>query len=219
MDLFQKKELLKPIKMKKIYILTTTFVFSLIAFGQDKINFEYQVGYFFDQQIDGSVNEWSGDMVSPSGYDDNEMASRLSVNYFMCDKINLDFIYTNGSSNGRNNIEQYVTDFTELGVIVNYEVYSKSNFDIFANVGVSRMDFYSERTLVSGSEIPHSIVEDNSDVLSYGAKVKYTPNSKMYFTFSYSMFSVKNDGFDGWDDGKESDELIYRGVGIGFNIK
>lgn len=205
--------------MKRILLFIATVIFSIVAFAQENINVELQTGYFLDQHIDGAINDWSPDMSSPAGYDDNEMSTRLSVNYTMSDKINLDFIYGNGSSNGHNDIERYVTNFTELGVAANYNVYTKSNFDVFLNVGLSMIDFSSERTLVSGSEVPHSSMKDNSDVTSIGTKIKYTPTSNFYIIFSYSLYSVKHDGFDGWDDGEGSDELIYRGIGFGFNIK
>ena len=35
----------------------------------------------------------------------------------------------------------------------------------------------------------------------------------------YSVYNIDNDGFDGWDNGSNSGELVYTGIGIGFNLK
>lgn len=205
--------------MKKIVLIFAAVGLSFTVAAQDKINLEFQMGYFMDQDNDDGLNAFSPDMSSNPDVQDNELSSRFTVNYNMSDKLSFDLIYGNGNSRGNNDVEMYVTEFTEVGLSANYLVYSQSKIDVFLNAGMSKIDFNSERTLMSGSEIPHSVIEDESDVRSYGAKIRYTKSDKMYMTLSYSVYNIDNDGFDGWDNGSDSDELVYTGIGIGFNLK
>ena len=57
------------------------------------------------------------DMSSDPDVQDNELSSRFTVNYNMSDKLSFDLIYGNGNSRGNNDVEMYVTEFTEVGYI------------------------------------------------------------------------------------------------------
>ena len=186
--------------------------------AQNKLNAEYQIGYFVDQFDDDGLNIFSPDLNSTGGYGDKEMSSRILLNYRLSDKVNFDFIYGDGFAEGQNDVESYNTNFTEMGVIANVEVYTRDKYTLYVNAGYSTIDFNAERYLVSGSEVPHSVVSDNAEVTTYGAKLKYSTEGCMYLTLSFNVYDIDNDGFDGWDNGTESELLLFRGFGIGCSI-
>ena len=203
--------------MKRLLFIAVV-VFSTELIAQNKLNAEYQIGYFIDQFDDDGLNIFSPDLSTTGGYGDKEMSSRILLNYRFSDKVNFDFIYGDGFSEGRNNIETYNTSFTEMGVIANVEIYNRNKYTFYVNAGFSKIDFDAERYLVSGSEVPHSIVDDNADVTVYGAKLKYSTDGPIYLTLSFNVYDVNHDGFDGWDNGTDSELLLFRGVGIGCSI-
>lgn len=204
--------------MKRVLIFLALVAFGTALVAQNKLNAEYQIGYFVDQFDDDGLNIFSPDLNSTGGYGDKEMSSRILLNYRLSDKVNFDFIYGDGFAEGQNDVESYNNNFTEMGVIANVEVYTRDKYTLYVNAGYSTIDFNAERYLVSGSEVPHSVVSDNAEVTTYGAKLKYSTEGCMYLTLSFNVYDIDNDGFDGWDNGTESELLLFRGFGIGCSI-
>ena len=90
-----------------------------------------------------------------------------------------------------------------------------------------KMSFGSQSTLLTqwspadGSMDKEKAVPFARAVCSFWdeAEEKYSTEGCMYLTLSFNVYDIDNDGFDGWDNGSESDDLVYTGIGIGFNLK
>ena len=200
-------------------ILLVLIFVSSISNAQSKFSVEYQATSFFDKKESTIVNVFSPDMSSGTSYDfKEELSNRYILTYQLIDNLEIDLVYSENKSAGNNQVENYTTNFKEYGVTANLECYTNEKITFYISAGYSKIDFKSNRYLNTGSDVSHSKVNDEAFVDLYGAKVKYDLTDCIYLTANYSIYNVLHDGFDGWDNGTELDELSYRALGIGFDL-
>tara|TARA_Y100000813_G_scaffold147090_1_gene107667 strand:- start:585 stop:1208 length:624 start_codon:yes stop_codon:yes gene_type:complete len=190
-----------------------------ITNAQSKFSVEYQALSFFDKKESTIINPFSPDMSSGNSYDfKDNLSNRFLLKYQLMDNLDVDLVYSENKSEGNNQVENYTTIFKEYGIVANLKFYSKDKMTFYLAAGYSTIDFKSNRYLNSGSDLPHSTVNDEASVDLLGATLKRDLTDRIYITINYFIYNVLHDGFDGWDNGTKLDELSYRSMGIGFDL-
>lgn len=203
--------------MKRIILILLFIPF--VGFSQlSQLTFEFQKGSFQDVlHTELDVNSFSPDMSSSS--DDFDFNStRFVLFYPIYNNVSLGAFYSKNESSGNNSVEFYETSFDEYGMILEYNFYQLSDFTLFANLFTSSIDFNSSRYFQMDSRIPISTIVDETTARGYGFGAKYNFSQNVLLTFSYLMYYVNHDGFDGWDYGTDIDKLNYTSLGLRFQL-
>lgn len=201
--------------MKKIILIL--FITPYLSFSQfSEFTFEFERGFFEDVlHSDLDENSFSSDLSSTfEGLKFNSL--RFAVYYPIYNKFQLGVFYSDNKSSGANSVEYYETKFDEYGLNLEYDFYQLDDFTFFTDVFVSNINFNSSRYFLENKTFPISEISDDATALGYGFGANYNISKKVMLSFSYSLYSINNDGFDGWDYGTDIDKLIYRSFSIRF---
>ena len=203
--------------MRKILILAIIIPNLCLGQTNGKIFIDYQFGYLIDEfnpKMD--INPYSPDMQSNfNSRDDIMNGIKYSIGYYLTNKLSVGINYMNEKISGSNEIESYITNFTERNLFASYDVFNFNNLIIFTRLSIGEILFSNQRKLIyDGSLIPGNCINCSSDKSSYGAGILVKLNEDLKITFNISRNLVEHDGFDGWDYGSGSDQYLYKSIGI-----
>ena len=209
---------LKQNRLVFIIVVFISLVFSNFVFAQNnKIEVQYQSGYFFDiKKLGEQLNEFSPDMSSGSFNLNEDLSKRIKLTYKISNNIEIDFIRSKNNLKGKNNNEIYYSNFDETGLVFNYLMGQTKSLQAYLNYGYSKINYSSERFLLNGSDVSHCSHSDKTTANHYGIKTKYNLRDGFFLIFDYSIYKLKSDGIDGWDYNSGSYDLTFRSLGIGI---
>lgn len=183
---------------------------------------QYNKGYVYDEFNDEmDINPWSPDMQTEyEGKDDVKEGVRYSLGYCLTDGLVIGLNYMSSEIAGSNNIECYEGEFTEKNLFASYTILSADNLSLFATGSYGKVEWSATRELnFDGGVFPLNTYEGEAKKYAYGCGVSYMLTQDLELSFEVSRNEIEHDGFDGWDYGSNSDQYLYKTIGIRLYLK
>jgi len=207
--------------MKKILVLAILIPNLCLGQINNEIFFDYQYGRLLDEfNPEMDINPYSPDMQT--GFrdrDDIMYGVKYSIGYYLTNALSVGINYMDEEISGSNDIESYVTSFTERNVFASYDLIKINRFILFTRISIGDIVFSNQRKLINdGYLVPGNFINLSTNKTSYGGGllIKLTDNLKISFNISRNL--VAHDGFDGWDYGSGKDQFLYQSIGIRANL-
>lgn len=178
----------------------------------------YDIGaYRYDTEFSRDMKGLNGD------YTNFDIGYSFYLERMFNPIFGLQFTYTGGAMTGANDVEYYENSFNEAGldfmvILSNWSPYfSSSPWNVYSRLGLANGRFKAEQFL-QADQVQDNSFEDNYWKYQGGLGIQYELNQSWRLELDFSLNTVLNDGFDGYNSASGSDVYWATGIGLAYSF-